>query len=52
MKLQNASLLFQKKKEEVTDEFLDWWSKFYASIGDEGKCGEYLNKGHQKMTVC
>lgn len=43
--------IFQKEKEEVTGEFLDWWSKFYASIGDEEKCGEFLSKGYEKMTV-
>ena len=42
---------FQKEKEEVTEEFLDWWSKFYASIGDEEKAGEYINEGYEKMTV-
>lgn len=43
--------MFQKEKKEVSEEFLDWWSKFFASIGDEEKCGEYLNKGYKKMTV-
>lgn len=42
---------FQKEKEEVTEEFLDWWSKFYASLGDEEKCGEFLNKGFTTMKV-
>ncbi|KAL9983693.1 hypothetical protein ACROYT_G005909 [Oculina patagonica] len=39
------------EKEEVTDEFLDWWSKFYASIGDVDKSGEFLDKGYETMTV-
>ena len=41
----------QEKKEEVTEDNLDWWSKFFASIGDEEKSAEYVNKGYAKMTV-
>nr|XP_058962380.1 myoferlin-like [Pocillopora verrucosa] len=40
-----------EKKEEILEESLDWWSKFFASIGDEEKCGEFLNLGYKKMTV-
>jgi hypothetical protein len=34
------------------EEDIDWWSKFYASTGDMRKCGNYLNKGYEKITVC
>lgn len=47
-----SCFLFQiEKKEEIPGESLDWWSKFFASIGDEEKCGEFLNLGYKKMTV-
>ncbi|KAM9716080.1 myoferlin-like isoform 2-T2 [Menidia menidia] len=35
-----------KEKETV-----DWWSKFYASVGDREKCGPYLRKGYDTLTV-
>ena len=47
-----SCFLFQiEKKEEIPKDSLDWWSKFFASIGDEEKCGEFLNLGYKKMTV-
>lgn len=33
-------------------ETIDWWSKFYASIGDKEKCGPYLQKGYDTLKVC
>lgn len=35
-----------KEKETV-----DWWSKFYASVGDQEKCGPYLTKGYDTLKV-
>lgn len=32
-------------------ETVDWWSKFYASIGDQERCGPYLKKGYDTLTV-
>ncbi|XP_061564455.1 myoferlin-like isoform X3 [Cololabis saira] len=36
----------EKEKETV-----DWWSKFYASSGDQEKCGPYLKKGYDTLKV-
>ncbi|KAH0623618.1 hypothetical protein JD844_006561 [Phrynosoma platyrhinos] len=33
------------------EEIVDWWSKFYASIGDTEKCGQYLQKGYDTIKV-
>ncbi|KAF3708203.1 Myoferlin Fer-1-like protein 3 [Channa argus] len=38
----------QAEKEE---EAVDWWSKFYASIGKLEKCGPYLKKGYDTLQV-
>ncbi|TKS85668.1 Dysferlin Dystrophy-associated fer-1-like protein [Collichthys lucidus] len=38
----------QAEKEE---EAVDWWSKFFASIGVPEKCGPYLKKGYDKLQV-
>ncbi|XP_056221235.1 myoferlin-like isoform X2 [Seriola aureovittata] len=32
-------------------ETIDWWSKFYASTGDQEKCGPYLKKGYDTLKV-
>ncbi|XP_078489340.1 myoferlin [Ciona intestinalis] len=30
---------------KIRDEEIDWWSRFYASSGDAGLCGNYLETG-------
>lgn len=38
--------LVEKEKETV-----DWWSKFYTSMGDHEKCGPYRQKGYDTLKV-
>uniref|UniRef100_H2UZL8 Myoferlin n=1 Tax=Takifugu rubripes TaxID=31033 RepID=H2UZL8_TAKRU len=45
-KERNETRLADQEKETV-----DWWSKFYASIGDKEKCGPYLQKGYDTLKV-
>ncbi|CAL8298808.1 unnamed protein product [Merluccius merluccius] len=33
------------------EDTVDWWSKFYASLGDREKCGPYLQKGYDTLQV-
>lgn len=33
------------------EETMDWWSKFYASVGDKNKCGTYLERGFDTLKV-
>lgn len=43
----NPLLLFFAQEEE----FIDWWSKFFASIGEREKCGSYLEKDFDTLKV-
>nr|DBA15117.1 TPA: hypothetical protein GDO54_004372 [Pyxicephalus adspersus] len=33
------------------EEIVDWWSKYYSSIGEHEKCGQYLQKGYDTLKV-
>ncbi|XP_072574725.1 dysferlin isoform X12 [Paramormyrops kingsleyae] len=44
----NISSSYSSLNEE---EFIDWWSKFYASTGEMKKCGTYLEKGFDMLQV-
>ncbi|XP_036428178.1 myoferlin isoform X2 [Colossoma macropomum] len=42
--------LLETQQEKET-EMIDWWSKFYASIGEHEKCGPYLQKAYDTLKV-
>ena len=33
------------------DEDIDWWSKYYASVGRLDKCRQYVELGYDKLQV-
>ena len=37
--------------QDVLDDEIDWWSKYYASTGEIEKAGDYLERGYDKLTV-
>ena len=45
----NNFVLFSQKDD---DDLIDWWSKFYASIGDKEKSELYLKKSYETLQVC
>ncbi|XP_049620337.1 myoferlin [Suncus etruscus] len=51
IEIEDTKPLLTSKLMEKEEEVMDWWSKFYASIGDHEKCGQYLQKGYSKLKV-
>uniref|UniRef100_A0A3B3B6L5 Dysferlin, limb girdle muscular dystrophy 2B (autosomal recessive) n=1 Tax=Oryzias melastigma TaxID=30732 RepID=A0A3B3B6L5_ORYME len=41
----------EEEEEQWRKESVDWWSKFYASIGEKNKCGTYLEQGLDTLEV-
>lgn len=35
----------------MVEEDIDWWSKYYASVGDYDKSGDYIERGYDKIIV-
>ncbi|XP_033881789.3 myoferlin isoform X2 [Acipenser ruthenus] len=44
--LKDAVTQAEREKETV-----DWWSKFYSSLGEHEKCGPYLQKGYDTLKI-
>ncbi|XP_064806910.1 myoferlin-like isoform X1 [Oncorhynchus masou masou] len=49
--MEDGRPLLETQLAEKEKETVDWWSKFYASIGDQEKCRPYLQKGYDTLTV-
>ncbi|XP_056605415.1 dysferlin isoform X2 [Triplophysa dalaica] len=47
----SAIINISSSQSSLHDEFMDWWSKFYASTGERNKCGSYLEKGFDTLQV-
>uniref|UniRef100_A0A8D3CGY4 Dysferlin, limb girdle muscular dystrophy 2B (autosomal recessive) n=1 Tax=Scophthalmus maximus TaxID=52904 RepID=A0A8D3CGY4_SCOMX len=37
--------------QDQEEDFMDWWSKFYASTGEMNKCGTYVERGFDTLKV-
>ncbi|XP_030610233.1 myoferlin-like isoform X2 [Archocentrus centrarchus] len=43
--------LLEAQLAEKEKESIDWWSKFYVSLGQQDKCGPYLKKGYDTLKI-
>ncbi|CAH2322358.1 myoferlin isoform X3 [Pelobates cultripes] len=48
---QTLTILNVAQLQEKEEEIVDWWSKYYASIGEHEKCGQYIQKGYDTLKV-
>ncbi|XP_076047725.1 myoferlin-like isoform X2 [Oratosquilla oratoria] len=46
-----ASTKDSQIKPGTMDTDIDWWCKFYASLGDSSRCGAYLRKGYERLSI-
>ncbi|XP_057704394.1 myoferlin [Corythoichthys intestinalis] len=49
--IEESSAVKSEVQTDQEEEAVDWWSKFYASIGEQEKCGPYLKKGYDTLQV-
>ncbi|XP_069467461.1 myoferlin [Ambystoma mexicanum] len=51
IEVEDTKPLLASQLKEKEEEIVDWWSKYYASIGEHGKCGQYIQKGYDTIKV-
>lgn len=51
IEMEDTQPLLAAQLTEKEEEIVDWWSKFYASIGEHDKCGQYITKGYDTLKV-
>ncbi|XP_053730215.1 myoferlin isoform X1 [Synchiropus splendidus] len=49
--VEDGQLLKSEGQADKEEEAVDWWSKFYASVGQDDKCGPYMKKGYDTLQV-
>ncbi|XP_042289274.1 myoferlin isoform X1 [Thunnus maccoyii] len=49
--IEGRPIVTTEARAEKEEETVDWWSKFYASVGQQEKCGPYLKKGYDTLQV-
>ncbi|XP_022540467.2 myoferlin isoform X3 [Astyanax mexicanus] len=49
--MEDRRQILDGQNSEKMEEAVDWWSKLFASIGENEKCGPYLQKGYSTLTV-
>ncbi|XP_041670961.1 myoferlin-like isoform X6 [Cheilinus undulatus] len=49
--MEESRPLLETQIAEKEKETVDWWSKFYASLGDQEKCGPYLKRGYDTLKL-
>ncbi|XP_076821667.1 myoferlin-like isoform X3 [Clavelina lepadiformis] len=50
-RMPSLGISFGKLKTTIRKEEIDWWSKYYASIGETDKCGDFDKSGLDKIKI-